>query len=146
MTAEQRATVAETDARAYKHWTEVHLRYGDTDRQGHINNAIFATLLESGRVALLFNDVGNAVAGSGTAYVIAKLTLDFLAEMNFPGTARIGSKILSTGRSSFVVAQAIFLNDKCCSTAQSVIVLTDEATHRSTPLTAELLEQLNRYR
>jgi hypothetical protein len=26
------------------------LRYGDTDRQGHINNAVFTTLLETGRV------------------------------------------------------------------------------------------------
>lgn len=26
------------------------LRYGDTDRQGHINNAVFATFFETGRV------------------------------------------------------------------------------------------------
>jgi acyl-CoA thioester hydrolase len=25
------------------------LRYGDTDRQGHVNNAVFATFLETGR-------------------------------------------------------------------------------------------------
>ena len=30
------------------------LRYGDTDRQGHINNAVFATYLETGRVEMLF--------------------------------------------------------------------------------------------
>ena len=29
------------------------LRYGDTDRQGHINNAVFVTFLETGRVATL---------------------------------------------------------------------------------------------
>jgi acyl-CoA thioester hydrolase len=29
------------------------LRYADTDRQGHVNNAVFATALETGRVELL---------------------------------------------------------------------------------------------
>jgi hypothetical protein len=31
------------------------LRYADTDRQGHINNAVFATMLETGRVEVLYN-------------------------------------------------------------------------------------------
>ena len=30
------------------------LRYSDTDRQGHVNNAVFSTFLETGRVELLF--------------------------------------------------------------------------------------------
>ena len=30
-------------------WTEDVLRFGDTDANGHINNALFATLCESGR-------------------------------------------------------------------------------------------------
>ena len=31
------------------------LRYADTDRQGHVNNACFATFLETGRVECLYN-------------------------------------------------------------------------------------------
>lgn len=146
MGTEQRATVCETDATSYSHWIDVNLRYGDTDRQGHINNAVFATLLESGRVAFLFDDKGEVVAGNGKAYVIAKLTMDFLAEMNFPGIVKVGTKLISVGRSSFTLGQGLFLNGQCCSTAESVIVLTDEVTRRSTPLTDNLLEQLNRYR
>ena len=29
------------------------LRYADTDRQGHVNNAVFSTMLETGRVEFL---------------------------------------------------------------------------------------------
>ena len=29
------------------------LRYGDTDRQGHVNNAVYSTFLETGRVEML---------------------------------------------------------------------------------------------
>jgi acyl-CoA thioester hydrolase len=31
------------------------VRYADTDRQGHVNNAVFATFLETGRVEVLYN-------------------------------------------------------------------------------------------
>jgi acyl-CoA thioester hydrolase len=34
----------------HSHWARDVLRYADTDRQGHVNNAVFATFLESGRV------------------------------------------------------------------------------------------------
>ena len=34
------------------------LRYGDTDRQGHVNNAVYATLFETGRVELLYDGAG----------------------------------------------------------------------------------------
>ncbi|HEY9679899.1 MAG TPA: thioesterase family protein [Drouetiella sp.] len=133
MTGTKRVTVCDTNRDSYKHWVSVNLRYGDTDRQGHINNAVFCTLLESGRVGFLF-DHDQSVAGPDTNWVIAKLTLDYLAELNFPGTVEVGSKIVSMGKSSIVVGQALFLNEQCCCTAESIIVLTSETTKRSTPL------------
>ncbi|MBL0189152.1 MAG: acyl-CoA thioesterase [Candidatus Obscuribacter sp.] len=137
-----RGTVCDTDKSAYRYWTEVQLRYGDTDKQGHINNAVYCSLFESGRVDFLFKADGSHFAGDGLNFVIAKITLDYLKEMNFPGTACIGSKILSIGRSSFRIGQAIFMDDTCYSTAESVIVLTDDKTRRSTPLTEPLLAVL----
>ena len=141
MPSTEKTTTCDTARDAYKTWTSIDLRYGDTDRQGHINNAVFCTLLESGRVAFLYDERGS-IAGSGKGFVIAKLTVDFLAEMNFPGVAEVGSKILSIGRSSFTVGQAIFKDGVCCSTSQSVIVLTDETTRKPIPLTDALLNHL----
>jgi acyl-CoA thioester hydrolase len=144
MTAKQRAAVCDTTRESYKHWAGVTLRYGDTDRQGHINNAAYCTFFESGRVHFLFDRYGDNVAGQGKGFVIAKLTLDYLQEMNFPGTVEIGSKILSIGRSSFIVGQGAFMGDTCFSTAESVIVLIDEHSKKSTPLTEQLLDQLRK--
>ena len=31
------------------------LRYADTDRQGHVNNAVFSTALETGRAEFLYD-------------------------------------------------------------------------------------------
>jgi len=144
MSAKQRSTVCDTTKASYRYWTNVTLRYGDTDRQGHINNAAYCTLFESGRVDFLFGQQGESVAGEGKGFVIAKLTLDYLQEMNFPGTVEIGSKILSMGRSSFTIGQGAFIGDTCFSTAESIIVLIDEETKRSTPITDSLREILER--
>lgn len=133
MSAEPRATISDTDPSVYKQWSTINLRYGDTDRQGHINNAVYCTLYESGRVDFLFNN-GESVAGPDTAFVIAKIALDYLKEMHFPGDVKVGSKIHSIGRSSFRVGQAIFYKDQCCSTAESVIVIIDPIKNKSIPI------------
>ncbi len=142
MGSTRRSTICTTDRNAYKHWTLINLRYGDTDRQGHINNAVFCTLMESGRVDFLL-DGSEPVGGAGNAFVIAKLSIDYLSEMNYPGTAEIGSAVLAIGRTSFKVGQCIFLNGACCSTSESIIVLTDAETRRPTPLTSSLISRLS---
>ena len=109
------------------------IRYADTDRQGHVNNAAFATFCESGRVAFLV-DPTRPLAPPGTAFVIARLVLDFRAELNWPGHVDIGTRVLKVGRSSLTLAQGLFQNLRCAATAESVCVLMDESTRRATPL------------
>jgi acyl-CoA thioester hydrolase len=109
------------------------VRYADTDRQGHVNNAVFATFLESGRVAVLY-DPQAPLAGPGTSFVIARLELDFRAEMTWPGDIVVGTRVASLGRSSIVLEQGIFQADTCVATATTVIVAFDDSTRRSRPL------------
>lgn len=137
----ERRIICDTDRSAYKQWTSINLRYGDTDRQGHINNAVYCTLFESGRVDFLFDET-KSIAGPGTAFVIARLALDYLEEMHFPGIAEVGSKIIAIGTSSFTVGQAVFYKGKCCSTSESIIVLIDEAAGKPIPITDTLEARL----
>lgn len=118
---------------AYPDWTRVTVRYGDTDRQGHVNNAVFSTFLESGRVNLLL-DADAPLVGPGTALVIARLVLDFKAEINWPGEVEVATRVSRVGRSSFALEQAVFQNGVCAATAENVIVLMNEATRKSQPL------------
>ncbi|MET4898564.1 thioesterase family protein [Sphingomonadaceae bacterium jetA1] len=117
------------------------IRYADTDRQGHVNNAIFATLLETGRVELLY-DPAWPLADAGSAFVIARLALDFRSEIVWPGEVVIGTRIAALGRSSIRLEQAIFQNGACAATAETVIVLMDETTRKSRPLPAAARERL----
>lgn len=113
------------------------LRFSDTDAVGHVNNAIFATLFEAGRVEVLFGEQHPKLSPN-TQFVIAKLTIDFLGELNWPGDVVVGSSISRVGNSSFDLSQALFSNEKCVATSSSVIVVMDETTRRSSPLPADL--------
>lgn len=108
------------------------LRYGDTDRQGHVNNAVFATFFETGRVDMLI-DPDLALLDPGRSLVLARLEVDLVAEINWPGTVEIGTRVQRVGRSSVALEQALFQNGRLAARAVSVVVLTDEATRRSTP-------------
>ena len=54
-----------------------------------MNNAVFATFFESGRVAFLY-DPKVPLAPAGCEFVIARLTIDFRAELRWPGVVDIG--------------------------------------------------------
>lgn len=126
-----------TERGSYSIWSYDKLRYGDTDRQGHVNNAVFATFCETGRVGFLYDEELN-LHGPGANFVIARLEIDFRAELFFPGKIDIGTRVLGIGRSSFRVGQGIFRDDTCAATAETVLVLMDEATRKAKPLTPQL--------
>lgn len=117
------------------------LRYGDTDRQGHINNAVFSTLLETGRVELIYASEA-PLAEPGAAFVLARLEVDFRAEMLWPGEVEIGSRVAAIGRSSLRLEQALFQNGRCTASAVSVLVLMDDETRRSRPLSESTRQRL----
>ena len=117
------------------------LRYGDTDRQGHINNAVFSTFLETGRVELLYDRTRKLVE-PGTAFVIARLEMDFRAELLWPGAVEIGTRVASVGRSSVRLEQAIFQGERCVASGITVMVQMDEATRKARPFSETVREQL----
>ena len=117
------------------------IRFGDLDPQGHVNNTVFATFFETGRVAFL-REPGNALSPPGTTSVLARLDINFLKELHWPGEVEIGTGIAEIGRSSFTFLQAIFHEDACAATARATMVMIDAQTRRSRPLPEEALARL----
>jgi acyl-CoA thioester hydrolase len=130
-----------TDRASFRIWTQERARYADTDRQGHVNNAVFATFCESGRVAFLY-DGDASVAGPGLSFVIARLVLDFRAELLYRDVVDIGTRIQEIRRSSLILGQGLFRGETCVATSEAAIVLVDEATRRSTLLPDALRQKL----
>lgn len=115
------------------------IRYGDTDRQGHVNNAVFSTFLETGRVDFLYRE---KLTEEGAAFVIARLELDFLGEINWPGFVEIGTAVLEVGRSSFKLYQKVFQNGVAVAQAVNVCVQMNEETRKSQPLSEKARQRL----
>ncbi|MDC7228533.1 MAG: thioesterase family protein [Spirochaetales bacterium] len=118
------------------------IRYRDTDRQGHVNNAVFSTFLEAGRVELLYNS-GEHLTSPGSSFVIASLKLDFLNEINWPGEIEIGTVVKKIGRSSITLEQGLFQHAKYIAQAETVIVQMNNKTRKSKPLNDFAIEKLN---
>lgn len=132
-------------AEAYPHHSFAEIRYADLDRQGHVNNAVFATYSEIGRVAFMY-DPARPLASKDTSFVIARLLIDFRSELLWPGTVDIGTGVLKVGRSSFTLAQGIFSKGALAATMEATIVMIDKQTRRSTPLPPDALAILDSLR
>jgi acyl-CoA thioester hydrolase len=118
------------------------LRYADTDRQGHISNAVFAVCCQNARMELLC-DQKRVPLPPNTQFAIAKLALEFRAEMHWPGEVVVGTRVARIGSSSVVLAQALYVDERCVAVADSTVVLMDGATRRSTPLPPQTVQALN---
>jgi acyl-CoA thioester hydrolase len=126
----------------YTLWTYEKLRYADTDRQGHVNNAVFATMLETGRVELLYNP-DDPLHSEGCAFVIASLHLDFLAEITWPGNVDIGTRVAAVGRSSVTIEQGLFQEGLCTATARTIVVQVNESNRRSQSLSGATVQRFS---
>jgi acyl-CoA thioester hydrolase len=120
----------------FPHRTVETIRFGDLDRQNHINNAVFATYFESGRVIILYGEEYGLIV-PGASFVLARLVIDFLGEMHWPGDVEIGTGIARVGNSSLRLDQALFVKGACVATAESTLVLIDKATRKPKPFTPE---------
>ncbi|WP_289033759.1 thioesterase family protein [uncultured Roseibium sp.] len=119
------------------------LRYCDSDPQGHVNNAVFSTFLETGRVDILYRGEGRIV-DDGCAFVIARLEMDFRAELKWPGTVEIGTRIQKIGRTSITLEQAVFQNGVLAASALSVVVQMNQMERTPQPLSEMARERLGR--
>ena len=138
--AEGEAALPPATARSsYQIWTYDKLRYGDTDRQGHVNNAVYSTFFETGRVEVLI-DERRGLFVPGREFVIARIDINFRAELHWPGEIWIGTRVAQIGRSSVTFEQAIFQNATLGGTAESVIVQIDRETRKSSPWTEEQIK------
>ena len=111
------------------------IRYGDTDCQGHVNNAVFSTFIETGRSEILYRQQP-PVYPEGTQFVIARLEIDYLREILWPGEVVCGTAVAKVGNSSVRLVQSLFCQNIEEAYAQSVIVLTDKTSRQSCTIDA----------
>ena len=126
------------------HTTAHRLRFNDTDRLGHVNNAVFAVMLEQGRSELAM-EAGLPIEADGMTLVIVRLELDFLREMAWPGTVTIETEVARLGNRSFTMRQRLISASELCARAVTVLVVMDRAARRALPLDGAWRDSLARW-
>ena len=139
------STNSERSLNDYPHTIQENVRYGDTDRQGHVNNAVFSTFFECSRTKIIY-DPARKLITADREFVIVKFEVEYLAELGWPGTVEIGTRIARLGRSSIVFEQAIFQNGICAAVSTNVMVMIDVVTRKSAALPEDVAGALSHLR
>ena len=114
------------------------VRFADLDPNQHVNNAVYATYFETGRVSLM-KDHSYGLIPPGLTWIMVRLDMHFRAELRWPGTIEMGLGVSKFGRTSVTFDQVVFSQGICVASAQSVSVLIDEATRKPAALTGEII-------
>lgn len=116
------------DRASYRIWTSHTIRYNDQDPLGHVNNAVYSTFFEAGRTDFI-KPMLDEIADITTTldFVLARITIDFLKELPYPGTVDIGTRVLRLGTKSMTFANAVFKGgtDECVATCEAILVFFD---------------------
>ena len=106
------------------------VRYNDTDRQGHVNNAMFATFFETGRVEMLYQP-SHQFLSDDCSFVVAKSTIELIAEIHWPGQVDIGTGIVRIGNNSLVIAANLYQQGRLVATSETMVVQVNTQTKTS---------------
>lgn len=103
---------------------DIPTRFADMDMQFHVSNVASIVMLQEGRAHI------NGLAGLRNRLdrlraLVAGITVEYAGEIRHPGTVRIGSTVLSVGRTSVRFGQVAWQNGTPCLYAESVMVLAE---------------------
>jgi acyl-CoA thioester hydrolase len=128
----------------FRFWSCEKLRNADTDQFRHVNNASIASFLEAGRMELFASPAISQVM-KGLNVVVGRLSIEFHAEIFYPGELNIGSRVTRLGRSSFEVRQGVFHDGTCVASAVASCVLLQAGRPHAIPndIRRHLVEELD---
>jgi acyl-CoA thioester hydrolase len=124
------------DQAAYRFWATEFVRFDDLDPVGHANSKSFATYIETARVAY-FDARHLRDNFAERALAVVRLEIDYLRELHYGASLRVGIRPARLGRSSLTLASAIFDGDACASTSVTTVVRFDVLTRKSVPFSDE---------
>lgn len=128
-------------AENFQHLRHDILRFADLDRNGHLNNVKFFEFCQESRVSL-FRAVGAHDGEDGMAWMIVALSINFHAQVHWPGDIETGTMVLKIGKTSLRLGQGIFNGGRCVATAEMTMVRVDQATNKPHPIEPVLQNRL----
>ena len=115
----------------YRHVERV--RFNDCDPMGHVNNAAYSTYLEQARIAVL---------GALDPFILARVEIDFRAELRAGEEVEVRTRCARVGTKSFELEHVLSTDGRVVAEAKSVLVGYDYRAAKSVPLSDDLRRRL----
>jgi acyl-CoA thioester hydrolase len=126
--------MVEGSVASYPYVHRERVRFRDCDAMGHVNNAVFSTYLEESRIGVL---------GGLSDFILARVEIDFRAELRQGEEVEVRSRCSRIGTKSFDLEHQIAAGERIVAEARSVLVSYDYERAESVPVPDELRARLS---
>ncbi|MBP9788245.1 MAG: acyl-CoA thioesterase [Acinetobacter sp.] len=119
-------------------------RFYETDAFGHINNTVITGWFETAREPI-FRIFNPNMEIKNLPLILARVEVDFVAQIYYGATIEIKTWIERIGNSSFVVAHEAWQNGHCVARGKAIQVYFDFSTQKSSSIPDQFRAQLQQY-
>lgn len=109
-------------------------RFSETDALGHINNTVIPVWFETARTPI-FKIFNPELDLSKWNLIIAKIDVNYQAQIHYPDAVEIRTYVKKLGNSSLTLLQEVYQNEQKVAYGECVMVKFDYASNKSTLIT-----------
>ncbi|MEN9919054.1 MAG: hypothetical protein RL662_1490 [Bacteroidota bacterium] len=135
------------EAESFKSIVPIQIRFNDIDALGHINNNVYLSYFDLGKIEYFENLKASYVSWTEGIVVIARVEMDFILPIFYKESIVVESKIIKIGNKSAIFLQQIRNKDtneiKCRCT--SVIVTYNPVTMSGMPIPQVWRDSISHY-
>ena len=128
-----------------KHITAIHIRYGDIDTMGHVNNTVYLQYFEQARIEWFNQAIGSEWDWNSAGIVLARNEIDYKQPLLLHDEEIVETAIEKIGSKSLILSyNVIKKNDQAdllVATGKSVLVCFDYKTQKTKSVPAEWRER-----
>lgn len=126
----------------------IHIRYADLDPQGHVNNAVYLTYLESARLGYYqTTGIWDRSSGMNTGMVVAHIDIDYVAPIFLGQSIQVGLRMARLGNKSMTMVFQINAceGNRVFARGKSILVVYDNTAEESVPIPEEWRIRITRF-
>ena len=124
---------------------EQHVRWGDMDSFGHVNNTLFFRYMESARMKYFVETkFMEMMKTTGIGPILASTSCKFKAPLAYPDTVSVGTKVIKIEEFGFTMKFSIVsqMSDREVAEGEAVMISYDYNNKKKLPLPAELIQKI----
>lgn len=130
----------------YSFKLSIRVRFRDTDMMGHVNNAVYLTYFEAGRIEYWISLTGDPSL-EDLPFILARTEIDFLAEVRAAEQLTLGVRAGRLGNKSFDLEYLLVRDgdETPVASGRSVQVMFDYESKRAQPLDDETRRMIGEF-